>query len=278
MNRIQSPGNPEIKQIAALHRTKERNEAGLFLIEGPHLLKEALDSEFAGGRAATAPKHVPKIERIYVTERYAKTPEGMQCLQRAAKRGIILTELSEQAFSKAAETETPQGVLAVAALPGIGLDDLPANQMILFLDRIQDPGNVGTMIRTAAAAGAGGVIVADGGADPFSGKAVRASQGAIFMLPVVARIPSISVLEWAKHKDLPVICTSPHAGDVYYQTDLSGAGLLVLGHESQGISSEMTNAANKLVRIPIIGRAESLNVAIAAAVLLFEAARQRAGH
>lgn len=264
MNRIQSPSNPEIKQIAALHRTRERNEAGLFLIEGPHLLKEALDSEFAN------------IERIYFTERYAQTPEGLQCMQRAAEREIILTELSEQAFSKAAETETPQGVLAVAALPSIGLDDFPANKIVLFLDRVQDPGNVGTMIRTAAAAGAGGVIVADGGADPFSGKVVRASQGAIFALPVAARVQAADVVEWATRKRLPVICTSPHAGEIYYQTDLSGAGILVLGHESQGVSSEMTSAANKLVRIPIIGRAESLNVAIAAAVLLFEAARQRA--
>lgn len=264
MNRIQSPSNPEIKQIAALHRTKERNAAGLFLIEGPHLLQEALASDLV------------KIERIYVTERYAQTSEGLQCLQRAAQRAITLTELSEQAFSKAAETETPQGVLAVAALPNVGLDDLPANQIVLFLDRVQDPGNVGTMIRTAAAAGAGGVIVADGGADPFSGKVVRASQGAIFTLPVAARIPSAEVVEWAARKRLPIICTSPHAGEVYYETNLSGAGLLVLGHESQGISSEMTNAADKLVRIPIIGRAESLNVAIAAAVLLFEAARQRA--
>ncbi|HCF91101.1 MAG TPA: hypothetical protein DER58_01275, partial [Firmicutes bacterium] len=171
MNRIQSPSNPEIKQIAALHRTKERNAAGLFLIEGPHLLQEALASDLV------------KIERIYVTERYAQTSEGLQCLQRAAQRAITLTELSEQAFSKAAETETPQGVLAVAALPNVGLDDLPANQIVLFLDRVQDPGNVGTMIRTAAAAGAGGVIVADGGSDPFSGKVVRASQGAIFTLP-----------------------------------------------------------------------------------------------
>lgn len=264
MNRIQSPSNPEIKQIAALHRTKERNAAGLFLIEGPHLLQEALASDLV------------KIERIYVTERYAQTSEGLQCLQRAAQRAITLTELSEQAFSKAAETETPQGVLAVAALPNVGLDDLPANQIVLFLDRVQDPGNVGTMIRTAAAAGAGGVIVADGGSDPFSGKVVRASQGAIFTLPVAARIPSAEVVEWAARKRLPIICTSPHAGEVYYETNLSGAGLLVLGHESQGISSEMTNAADKLVRIPIIGRAESLNVAIAAAVLLFEAARQRA--
>lgn len=264
MNRIQSPSNPEIKQIAALHRTKERNAAGLFLIEGPHLLQEALASDLV------------KIERIYVTERYAQTSEGLQCLQRAAQRAITLTELSEQAFSKAAETETPQGVLAVAALPNVGLDDLPANQIVLFLDRVQDPGNVGTMIRTAAAAGAGGVIVADGGSDPFSGKVVRASQGAIFTLPVAARIPSAKVVEWAARKRLPIICTSPHAGEVYYETNLSGAGLLVLGHESQGISSEMTNAADKLVRIPIIGRAESLNVAIAAAVLLFEAARQRA--
>jgi TrmH family RNA methyltransferase len=263
INRIQSPSNPEIKQIAALHRTKERNETGLFLIEGPHLLKEALDSKLA------------KIERIYVTERYAQTKEGSQCLQSAARRGIVLTELSEQAFGKAAETETPQGVLAVAAQPKIGLPDLPANQMILFLDRVQDPGNVGTIIRTAAAAGAGGVIVAEGGVDPFSGKVVRASQGAIFSLPVVARVPVSDAVEWAARKGLPVICTSPHSGEVYYQIDLSGAGLLVLGHESQGVSAEMTKAANKLVRIPIIGRAESLNVAIAAAVLLFEAARQR---
>lgn len=267
MPRIDSVQNPEVKFLVSLQRSRERAQAGLFLVEGPHLVREAL--------AACQPGANARVTAVYHTADFAGTNEGVQLLGEASSKGFTVTELSDPAFRKASETETPQGVLAVARLPRTSLDDMTLGASALFLDRVQDPGNMGTIIRTAAAAGIGAVLVSQQSADPYSGKAVRASQGGIFTVPLITGISGEAIIAWCRLTQTPLICTSPHEGRYYFDLDLAGPGVIVLGHETTGASDEMFQNADVLVRIPIIGRAESLNVASAAAVLVYEVCRQK---
>lgn len=268
MPRIDSVNNPEVKALASLQRAKGRLETGLFLIEGPHLVEEALlPREGQGGTAAS-------ISAVYYTAGYVASAGGADLLVRLDRTGARFVELSDAAFAKASETETPQGILAVARIPRASLADVPSGRPVLLLDRLQDPGNLGTILRTAAAAGAAGVLLTEGSADPFSGKAVRASQGAIFHLPMVTGVQVGPVVQWARAAGRAIACTSPRDGRDYFEAALAGQPLMVLGSEAHGVSGELFQSADVLVRIPIIGRAESLNVASAAAVLLYEAYRQ----
>lgn len=267
MPRIESVQNPEVKFLVSLQRTRERIQAGLFLVEGPHLVREALAAEKDGAGA--------EVTAVYHTAEFAGTGEGAQLLGEASRKGITITELSAPAFSKAAETETPQGVMAVARLPRPSLDDMRQGVSAVFLDRVQDPGNMGTIIRTAAAAGIDAVLVSRQSADPYSGKAVRASQGGIFAVPVVTGISGEAMIAWCRRTHTPLACTSPHEGRYYFDLDLASPGVIVLGHETTGVTDEMFQNADVLVRIPIIGHAESLNVASAAAVLIYEVCRQK---
>lgn len=262
MARIDSVNNQLVKDLVALQRPRERARTGRFLVEGPHLVQEALA---AGSQT---------LESFYYTAAFAAGPGGASTLASLNRAGVQGTEFGEAAFKKAAETETPQGILAVGRIPECRLDGLPAEGTMLLLDRVQDPGNLGTTLRTAVAAGAGGVLLTADCTDPYSGKVVRASQGGVFHVPLVTGIDPGQAVDWCRERGMALVCTSPRAGQYHFDADLSGPKLLVLGHETTGVSEQLFQNAEVLVRIPIIGHAESLNVAIAAAVLLYEACRQ----
>lgn len=262
MARIDSVNNQLVKDLVALQRPRERARTGRFLIEGPHLVQEAL----------AAGSHT--LESFYYTADFAAASDGAQILASLARAGVQGMEFGEAAFNKAAETESPQGILAVGRIPQCRLDCLSAGGTMLLLDRVQDPGNMGTILRTAAAAGARGVLLTSDCTDPYSGKVVRSSQGGVFHVPLVTGIDPAQAAAWSREKGMALVCTSPRAGQYHFDADLSGSKLLVLGHETTGVSEQLFQNAEVLVRIPIIGHAESLNVAIAAAVLLYEACRQ----
>ena len=243
MTIITSKANSVVKNAKKLHQKKYRKSA--YLIEGWHLFEEAVQAGVT-------------IEKIFALESYRD--------QLAAFPQTIW--VSEEILLDLADTQTPQGIVAVIQKEEVGLPDLHQGKY-LFLEDVQDPGNVGTMIRTADAAGFTGVIVSDKSADIYSLKTLRSMQGSHFHLPIY-RMPLVSFVEEAKKSNLPILATTLSRESKDYR-ELSSLEnfVLVMGNEGQGISSVMAESADQLVHIGMKGRAESLNVAVAAGILMF---------
>ena len=243
MTIITSKANSVVKNAKKLHQKKYRKSA--YLIEGWHLFEEAVQAGVT-------------IEKIFALESYRD--------QLVAFPQTIW--VSEEILRDLADTQTPQGIVAVIQKEEVGLPDLHQGKF-LFLEDVQDPGNVGTMIRTADAAGFTGVIVSDKSADIYSLKTLRSMQGSHFHLPIY-RLPLASFVEEAKKSYLPILATTLSRESKDYR-ELSPLEdfVLVMGNEGQGISSVMAESADQLVHISMKGRAESLNVAVAAGILMF---------
>jgi len=243
MTIITSKANSVVKNAKKLHQKKYRKSA--YLIEGWHLFEEAVQAGVT-------------IEKVFALESYRD--------QLVAFPQTIW--VSEEILLDLADTQTPQGIVAVIQKEEVGLPDLHQGKY-LFLEDVQDPGNVGTMIRTADAAGFTGVIVSDKSADIYSLKTLRSMQGSHFHLPIY-RMPLVSFVEEAKKSDLPILATTLSRESKDYR-ELSSLEnfVLVMGNEGQGISSVMAESADQLVHIGMKGRAESLNVAVAAGILMF---------
>ena len=243
MTIITSKANSVVKNAKKLHQKKYRKST--YLIEGWHLFEEAVQAGVT-------------IEKVFALESYRD--------QLVAFPQTIW--VSEEILLDLADTQTPQGIVAVIQKEEVGLPDLHQGKY-LFLEDVQDPGNVGTMIRTADAAGFTGVIVSDKSADIYSLKTLRSMQGSHFHLPIY-RMPLTSFVEEAKKSDLPILATTLSRDSKDYR-ELSSLEnfVLVMGNEGQGISSVMAESADQLVHLGMKGRAESLNVAVAAGILMF---------
>ena len=243
MTIITSKANSVVKNAKKLHQKKYRKSA--YLIEGWHLFEEAVQAGVT-------------IEKVFALESYRD--------QLAAFPQTIW--VSEEILRDLADTQTPQGIIAVIQKEEVGLPDLHQGKF-LFLEDVQDPGNVGTMIRTADAAGFTGVIVSDKSADIYSLKTLRSMQGSHFHLPIY-RMPLATFVEEAKKSNLPILATTLSRDSKDYR-ELSSLEnfVLVMGNEGQGISPAMVESAEQLVHIGMKGRAESLNVAVAAGILMF---------
>jgi len=243
MTIITSKANSVVKNAKKLHQKKYRKSA--YLIEGWHLFEEAVQAGVT-------------IEKIFALESYRD--------QLATFPQTIW--VSEEILLDLADTQTPQGIVALIQKEEVGLPELHQGKF-LFLEDVQDPGNVGTMIRTADAAGFTGVIVSEKSADIYSLKTLRSMQGSHFHLPIY-RMPLASFVEEAKKSNLPILATTLSRESKDYR-ELSSLEnfVLVMGNEGQGISSVMAESADQLVHIGMKGRAESLNVAVAAGILMF---------
>ncbi|MCP9016417.1 RNA methyltransferase [Streptococcus sp. CF8-6] len=243
MTIITSKANSVVKNAKKLHQKKYRKSA--YLIEGWHLFEEAVQAGVT-------------IEKVFALESYRD--------QLVAFPQTIW--VSEEILLDLADTQTPQGIVAVIQKEEVGLPDFRQGKF-LFLEDVQDPGNVGTMIRTADAAGFTGVIVSDKSADIYSLKTLRSMQGSHFHLPIY-RMPLATFVEEAKKSKLPILATTLSRESKDYR-ELSPLEdfVLVMGNEGQGISSVMAESADQLVHIGMKGRAESLNVAVAAGILMF---------
>ena len=243
MTIITSKANSVVKNAKKLHQKKYRKST--YLIEGWHWFEEAVQAGVT-------------IEKIFALESYRD--------QLVAFPQTVW--VSEEILRDLADTQTPQGIVAVIQKEEVGLPDFSQGKF-LFLEDVQDPGNVGTMIRTADAAGFTGVIVSDKSADVYSLKTLRSMQGSHFHLPIY-RMPVATFVEGAKKSDLPILATTLSRDSKDYR-ELSPLEdfVLVMGNEGQGISSVMAESADQLVHISMKGRAESLNVAVAAGILMF---------
>lgn len=266
MEMITSRHNPLVKAVRALRSTKLRRSEGRFLVEGVRLLEEAL----AAGL---------NLEAVLVCPELAVGTRAQALLTRLRESGVRWVPVSASVLASVAETETPQGLVAVASLPGPPSVSalLEATDLVVLGEGIQDPGNAGTLIRAAEAAGAGGVCFSAGSVYPFGGKVVRASMGSLFRLPVVALGDNGKELAAScRAAGWEVVVTTPAGGTPFWQVAMAAPTLVVLGNEGAGVSAELTALGSQRAFIPLAQPVESLNVAVAGAIILFEAVRQRA--
>jgi TrmH family RNA methyltransferase len=262
-NYISSASNPRVKEWAKLLERKYREREGKFLLEGVHLVKEALE---AGWTIET----VAFDEGTGVLEEFEKYIDG----ERQSETAWI--PVSPEIIEKCSDTGTPQPIFAVASKRPPLREMLFGTDLglVAVLDGVQDPGNVGTIVRSAAASGATAVVLGKGTADLYSPKTIRATMGALFHVPVL-EADLTELLPEAKQKGIVIAGTSLQASLSCYDYDFRRSVWLVFGNEGSGMSSQVAAIADGNVIIPMTGRAESLNVAMAATVLLFEAQRQR---
>ena len=235
-----------------------RREAGAFAVEGPQSVREAvLDA--------------PSTRTVYATavalERFA------DIIVVARANGVEVVPVTDDVIEAMAETRSPQGIIAMCDLFGHSLDDVvrAGAGMAVVLESAADPGNVGTIIRTADAAGASGVVLTAGSTDPFGGKVVRATAGSIFHLPIAEDVDVRSLLARVSETGMTLaVATGAGESDVFEWLERAPASICwAFGTEAHGVSDELKEAADARVRIPILGRAESLNVGAAVAVCLF---------
>jgi TrmH family RNA methyltransferase len=264
--KITSVSNELIKRTAEIAAARQRGGREFFVAEGLH----ALNASMATGAV---------IKEIFYTEEFGSTDEGAAILDRLAAGGSqpsALIEVTSVVFAKIAGTETPQGILAVIAAKHMKISDLKlsASPLLAVCDGIQDPGNLGTIIRLSDAAGAEAVVVLPDSCDPYAPKAVRSSAGSIFNLPVVS-CRREELVEYLSDKSIKLYIAEAKAEKSIYETDLRESCALAFGNESRGISAFLSERADGAIKIPILGKAESLNAAVAASICLYEAVRQR---
>lgn len=258
--------NPRAKYLVKLRKRGVRDADDRLLVEGYRELLRALDNRY------------PVRSVFFSPPLFQGVNEGA-LLARARQAGAELIECAEPVFRKIAYRERPEGLLAVGPQIRIGLDDLRPSPEGLWVvaEAIEKPGNLGSILRSADAAGADGVIVCDPCTDINNPNTVRASIGTLFCLPV-AVADRDRTIQWLKQHRIRSIAATPSAERLYFDVDLRPATAFVVGTEQVGLSSAWLEQADLAVRIPMRGQADSLNVANAATILLFEAVRQRQGH
>jgi RNA methyltransferase, TrmH family len=260
---ITSLQNPRLKRLVKLRDRRPRDEEQAFLVEGYREVRRALE------------KNVTLAELYYCPEWFLGVNEPA-LLAQAEAAGAKLFELSKDAFAKVAYRERPDGLLAVAPQWTRTLADLKLSPapFLLIVEAIEKPGNLGTILRSADAAGCDAVIVCDPVTDLFNPNVVRASTGVLFSVPCVVG-ESSAVHAWLKKKGIRSVATTPAATELYSDSDLRGPLAIVMGSEQYGLSEFWLKNSDLPVRIPMAGQADSLNVAMAALITLFEAVRQR---
>lgn len=256
---ITSLQNERVKAIRALEMRKERKETGLFVAEGTSLLITARDNGF-----------VPETLVFRAGSVAAGIAQGLVAW--AMKEGVECLEVSEAVLGKLSSKDNPQSMLGVFKQRWVDLPPaarVDANGLWLALEEIRDPGNLGTIIRTADAVGASGIILIGASCDPYSHECVRATMGSVFAVPL-ARMGREQFLGWAKAWKGDIVGTHLSGAEDFRKAEYRGPTLLVMGSEGPGLSDALTAACTRLVKIPMAGRLDSLNLAVATALVLYQ--------
>jgi TrmH family RNA methyltransferase len=260
MKEILSTKNPFIKEVKKLNRKKYREESQQYIVEGFHLIEEAVKAGAA-------------VKWLLVNQRGQQ--EWGQWL--AQQKQELVIHVSDEVLAVLSELPTPQGLLAVIKMPKVTKQQELSGSWLL-LDNVQDPGNVGTMIRTADAAGMSGVILGEGSADIYNTKVLRAMQGSNYHLPIL-QMPLEKAVEAFKQTGIPVYGTELNKEAIIYQEVVPAKNYaLIMGNEGQGIRSHLLQLTDQNLYIPIIGQAESLNVAIAAGILMYHLSQTKSDY
>jgi TrmH family RNA methyltransferase len=277
IEKLTSKENKTIRTVHQLKHRKYREQLGLFLAEGPNLIDEAL-------KCMANIRFVVYNEEDTAEDHGRKsTTEIQTLLTRLQEAGVPLYEVDRKLFCGLSDTEAPQGILAVIGKKaidttvffGLSADEDHRHGNFLVLDRVQDPGNLGTMLRTADAAGYQGVILMKGCGDIFAPKVVRATAGSIFRLPALYIDEPEQAIVLLKQQHKKMICTMPKGPDNYFDIPMDRDCAVIIGNEGSGICEAFAKAADHQVRIPMAGSVDSLNASVAAGILLYESVRQQ---
>jgi len=253
---VTSKENPLYKFIKSLNQKKARESKKLFLIEGIRLAEEAVKSGV-------------KIKYLIINEAVKNFPQ--------VNHDCCVLRLKNSLFKNLSETITPQGIIAVVKHVDIPLSKvkLGIHPFIVVLDGLQDPGNVGAIIRTAAAAGSSAVFFTNGSVELYNPKVVRSTMGSLFQVPIVNKLDADLLIKWLDERSINIVVADLNSEECYYCADLRKSLALVVGNENKGPGVAWKRAAKKIVRIPMSDLTESLNASVAAGVLIYEVIRQR---
>lgn len=263
---LTNPRSERVKAVRSLSRRAVRSRRQLFVAEGPQSVREAVT-------------HAPQlVADLYVTSQAAT--RHTEVLAAAGGAGVRVLEVSDEVLRAMSDTQTPQGLLAVCRVPAPTLAEILARRprLLCVLTHVRDPGNAGTVLRGADAAGADGVVLTDGSVDIFGPKAVRSAAGSHFHLPVVAGLPIADVIGSLRAGGMRILAADAAGEHLLGDVDLRPAHAWVMGNEAWGLAEQVRSRCDAVVRVPVYGRAESLNLAMAATVCLYaSAAAQRSG-
>jgi TrmH family RNA methyltransferase len=260
---LTSLANPRIKAAAALRERRERDRARLTLVDGARELRRALEAGV-------------EVVEAYVCEALLGGQEARLALDQLRARGTPLQPVSQPVLARIAFGQRAEGLVAVVRIPSATLDEilLPDDPLVVVVEAVEKPGNLGAILRSADGAGANALVAASPRTDLFNPNAIRASAGTIFSLPLAAATTP-ETLDWLAARRLRTVAARVDADVIYSDIDLTGPLAIVLGAEAEGLSLAWQGPAVEAVRIPMLGAADSLNVSVSAAILLYEARRQR---
>ncbi len=260
---ITSARNEAVKHLVKLRDRRHREREGVTLLEGYRELTRACEYGMELTECFFSPEHFLGVNEMSV-------------LEKIAADGVPVRRLAPHLLEKVAYRDRPEGLLAIAKMRSHTLDNLPfrADGLYLVAETIEKPGNLGSMLRSADAVGATGIIICGRGTDIYNPNVIRASTGALFSVPL-AEAENEAVAAWLHGHGLLTLAATPHADRCYCDTDMTRGVAIVVGAEQTGLTDFWLSRADLPVRIPMLGRIDSLNVAAAATILLYEAARQR---
>ncbi len=258
---ITSRRNARILEARKLKRRLHREEKGRFLLEGVRGIEDALST---GAR----------IYEVLISPYLFRNARGRTLYERLVAAGIELYGVTEEILGYVADTDTPQGAVAIVGIPDSDLC-LHGSPLVVLADEIRDPGNLGTLIRSADAFGLSGMILSGDVVDPFNSKCVRATMGSIFRVPLVSFKRAEDSIKFLKGHEFSVLAADIRADTTCYDYDFRGKCGILVGSEAHGLTCEILKLCDQTVRIPMIGDAESLNAGVAGSILMYEAYRQR---
>ena len=260
---LTSLANPRIKAVSALRDRRERDRTGLTVVDGAREIRRAID---AGA----------DLVEVFVCEPLLAGPDARAALDSLRERGLPIQATSEPVFAKLAFGERSEGLVAIARIPSLALDALapPIDPLVAVVEGVEKPGNLGAILRSADGAAVDAVIAASPRTDLFNPNAIRASAGTIFTVPLAAGATP-DVLTWLRNRGLRIVAARVDAARAYTDVDLTGPLALVVGAEAEGLGDDWSAPDVVAVHLPMLGIADSLNVSVSAAILFYEARRQR---
>ncbi len=264
METITSAQNPKIKNLLLLQeKSRARREQGLFVVEGRRELEHCLGAGYT-------------VRTLFICPEIAGGLTEAICDTTPSSVGPLIIEIPEQLYRKVAYRESTEGIIAEVEYKSLKLEDLklPENPLVMVLESVEKPGNLGAVLRSADAAGVDAVIFCDPLTDLYNPNLIRASIGAIFTVPTVAA-SSEETIAFLKARGIQILTAQLQDSSLYYDVDMRRGTALVMGTEATGLTGLWRQAASAHIRIPMLGRLDSLNVSVSAAILLFEAVRQR---
>ena len=260
---ITSTSNQQMKNLSALmKKSKERKEQSVFVVEGTKMVAEA---------------PLEWVKAVYVSETYEKGAGHLEFIQNLKRRGIVLETVADNVFKAVSDTQTPQGILAIVAMPVYSLEKLLNGDEthLLILESIQDPGNLGTMVRTGEGAGVTGIIMNKTTVDLFNPKTIRSTMGSIYRVPFYVTDNLEETLNLLKKTGVRLYAAHLKGSATYDEMDYKAPTGFLIGNEGNGLSDKIADMANTYIKIPMQGEVESLNAAISATILMYETNRQR---